>query len=249
VSISYDTMAADYALHRSVHPNLLRRLAEFCQTASPSRVLEVGCGTGNYVAALAAMTPAQCSGVDPSSKMLEAARQKRAPVLWFQGSAESLPFPEGGFDFVYSVDVVHHVQGRRAFFSEAFRVLAKGGWFATATDTEEIIRQRVPLSRYFPETIEPELQRYPKAGEIPRLLCTSGFQKLSEEVVEFAYALSDPAPFERKAFSSLHLIPEEAFNRGLARLKQDLQAGPVACVSRYALYLARKPPGCESPTA
>ena len=46
MSISYDMMAADYALHRSVHPNLLRRLAEFCQTASPSRVLEVGCGSG-----------------------------------------------------------------------------------------------------------------------------------------------------------------------------------------------------------
>jgi ubiquinone/menaquinone biosynthesis C-methylase UbiE len=243
MSISYDTLAADYAIHRSVQPNLFRRLAEFCRSESPSKVLEVGCGTGNYAAALAVMTPAQCSGLDPSARMLAAARQKATFVSWHQGSAESLPYPEGRFDFVYSVDVVHHVQDRRAFFSEAFRVLANGGWFATGTDSEEIIRTRVPLSRYFPETIEPELQRYPKQGEIPGLLSASGFQEHSEEVIEFAYALSDSSAFERKAFSSLHLIPEEAFTRGLTRLKQDLQAGPLACVSRYVLHVARKPSG------
>lgn len=241
VSISYDKLAEDYARHRGAHPNVLGRLADFCRAPSPARVLEVGCGTGNYVAALAETTSAQCTGLDPSTKMLEAARKKSAAVSWLQGSAERLPFPAARFDFVYSVDVIHHVHDRRAFFSETFRVLADGGWVVTATDSEEIIRQRVPLSRYFPETIEAELQRYPKAGEIPQLLSACGFQKLSAEVVEFAYALSDSAPFERKTFSSLHLIPEGAFNKGLARLKQDLQAGPVACVSRYVLYAARKP--------
>jgi SAM-dependent methyltransferase len=243
MSISYDALAADYATHRRVHPGVLRGLVDLCAEVSALRVLEVGCGTGNYAAALAEMTSVRCSGLDPSPRMLEAARQKSAAAAWHQGSAESLPFSSGAFDLVYSVDVIHHVQDRRAFFAEAFRVLAKGGYFATATDNEQIIGQRVPLSRYFPETVELELQRYPKPGEIPGLLRSSGFQGVSEEEVEFAYALSDATPFERKAFSSLHLIPEEAFDRGLARLKQDLQGGPLACVSRYVMYLARKPLG------
>src|SRR5436189_5929806 len=119
IRISYDTIAADYAIHRSVHPRLLQRLIEHCDTRSSLRVLEVGCGTGNYVAAIAAATAAECSGLDPSPKMLDAARQKAARVSWFPGSAESLPFPDASFDFVFSVDVIHHVESRGAFFREA----------------------------------------------------------------------------------------------------------------------------------
>ena len=240
MSISYDAIAADYAIHRSVHPHLLRKLAEYCDAPSSSRVLEVGCGTGNYVVSLAAVTSAHCAGLEPSSKMLDAARQKAAPVSWFQGSAESLPFSDGSFGFVYSVDVIHHVQDRAASFREAFRVLTGGGWLVTATDTEETIRKRV-LSHYFPESIEPELHRYPKHGEIPRLLSSSGFQEIGDEMVEFGYDLSDSTPFERKTFSCLYLVSEDAFDRGLAHLKRDLQAGPVRCVSRYVVYRGRKP--------
>lgn len=240
MSISYDTVAADYAIHRSVHPDLLRKLVEYCGAASSLRVLEVGCGTGNYVASLAAATSAHCFGLEPSPTMLEAARQRAAPVSWFQGSAEFLPFPADSFDFVYSVDVIHHIQDREAFFREAFRVLDAKGLFATVTDTEETIRKRA-LSHYFPEVIEPELQRYPKRGEISRLLFSSGFQEIGDETVESAYDLSDSAAFERKTFSCLHLVSEDAFNRGLAHLKQDLRSGPIRCVSRYVIYAGRKP--------
>lgn len=168
------------------------------------------------------------------------ARRKAAPVSWREGRAEALPFPDVSFNLVYSVDVVHHVQDRRAFIGEALRALADRGWFLTVTDSEEIIRRRVPLSKYFPETVEAELRRYPKAGEIPQLLRDAGFREISEEVVEFAYELSDSAAFERKAFSSLHLISDEAFARGLARLKQDLLKGPIGCNSKYVIYRGRK---------
>jgi ubiquinone/menaquinone biosynthesis C-methylase UbiE len=241
MDLSYDQLAADYAVHRSVQPILLRRLAEFCHNAPPARVLEIGCGTGNYATALAAMTKVRCSGLDPSSKMLDVARQKTASVAWLKGSAECLPFPDGTFDLVYSVDVIHHVQDRPAFFREAFRALAGGGWCVTATDSEETIRKRVPLSRCFPETIGPELARYPQAGEIPRLLSAAGFRGMSEEVSEFPYDLSDASAFQRKAFSCLRLISEDAFNRGLERLQRELAAGPLRCVSRNLVYVAWKP--------
>ena len=242
MSVSYDTIAADYAVHRSVHPRLLRRLAALCDTKSPASVLEVGCGTGNYVNSLAAITSAHCSGLDPSSKMLGAARRKNRPVSWFQGSAESLPFPNGSYDFIYSVDVLHHVKDRGAFFREAFRVLADGGWFVAATDSEKTIHQRA-LFNYFPEAIEPEIARYPKFGEIPRALTSTGFQELYDETIELPYVLSDCAPFERRVFSFLSLLSDESFNKGLAYLRRDLQAGPIPCISKCAIYGGRKPLG------
>ncbi|MBI4661292.1 MAG: methyltransferase domain-containing protein [Verrucomicrobia bacterium] len=237
---SFDAIAADYAVLRSVHPKLLRRLIEVPGIKPSWRVLEVGCGTGNYVASISAATSARCSGLDPSRRMLSAARQKTTPVSWSQGRAESLPYPDGSFEFTFSVDVIHHVQDRQAFFREAFRVLADGGWIATGTDSEETIRQRMPLSYYFPETVAPELRRYPKRGEIPQFLASVGFGQISEELAEFAYGLSDATAIERKTFTSLHLISEEAFGQGLHRLKRDLEAGPISCVSRNMIYWARK---------
>ena len=126
-----------------------------------------------------------------------------------------------------------------AFFGEVFRVLTGGGCIVTATDNETTIRRRA-LSPYYPETIEPELQRYPQEGEICQLLSAAGFEAIEEETVESDYELSDAASFERKTFSCIHLSSDEAFLRGLAQLKQDLQHGPVAGTSRYVVYRARK---------
>jgi ubiquinone/menaquinone biosynthesis C-methylase UbiE len=240
VNISYDTIAADYAIHRSVQPDLLRKLIEFPRIVSSSRVLEIGCGTGNYISSIESLTSARCFGIEPSSGMLEEARKKAAPISWSQGTAEALPYPDDSFDFIFSVNVIHHVRDRLAFFKDAFRVLAHGGWFATATDSGKTIRRRMPLSHYFPETIEPELRRYPKEREIQQLFASQGFDRISDELIEFAYSLSDSAPFERKAFSCLHLISEDAFARGLKRLKQDLEAGPIPCISRCVIYWGHK---------
>jgi len=59
-------------------------------------------------------------------------------------------------------------------------------------------------------------------------------------MVESAYDLSDSAPFERKTHSCLHLISDDAFDRGLARLKNALRSGPIRCVSSYVIYRGRK---------
>ncbi|OFX26719.1 MAG: hypothetical protein A2Z07_02230 [Armatimonadetes bacterium RBG_16_67_12] len=50
-------------------------------------------------------------------------------------------------------------------------------------------------------------------------------------------------PYRDRAFSSLHLIPQEAFARGLARMEQDLREGPIHCVSRYLLLWGVTPGG------
>jgi hypothetical protein len=58
--------------------------------------------------------------------------------------------------------------------------------------------------------------------------------------VEFPYLLTDIQAYHDKAFSSLHLIAEEAFERGIERLERDLGTGPIPCVSRYLLLWGTK---------
>jgi ubiquinone/menaquinone biosynthesis C-methylase UbiE len=246
--LDYDQLAAEYARHRQVHPGVLRALHQAVQgrhtTQRGTRVLEVGCGTGNYLLALVASTGCEGWGIDPSERMLAQARTRSTAAHFRLGRAERLDFLDASFDRVYSVDVIHHVSDNERYTKEAYRVLAQGGLFCTATDSEWIIRHRQPLATYFPETIEVELARYPRIAALRALYQRAGFADIDERTVEFRYPLIDIRAYRDKAFSALHLISEEAFQRGITRMERDLQGDnyrtPIPCVSRYTLLFGTK---------
>ena len=50
--VNYETIAKEYARHRQINPEVLRSLIETTSISSSSNILEVGCGTGNYITAL-----------------------------------------------------------------------------------------------------------------------------------------------------------------------------------------------------
>ena len=54
-------------------------------------------------------------------------------------------------------------------------MLKQRGKICTVTDTDEIIRNRMPMSVYFPETIEIELQRYPSITALRTMMADAGF--------------------------------------------------------------------------
>jgi len=239
-ALNYDKIALDYAQHRQVHPEVLRSLASTSGVGCDSKVLEVGCGTGNYVLALERVVGVDGWGIDPSEGMLARAKERSGDIHLQVGRAEVLEFPPNFFDLVFSVDVIHHVEDHLAYFREAYRVLAVGGKLCTVTDSEWIIRHRQPLAIYFPETVQPELDRYPCVSELWHLMELVGFIGAIEERVEFPYKLTDAQAYRDKAFSALHLIPEDAFWRGLECMESDLCAGPILCVSRYVLLWGTK---------
>jgi SAM-dependent methyltransferase len=239
-AIDYDRLAAEYARHRRVHPEVLRALT--AAITSASEVLEVGCGTGNYVVAVRERVDCRCCGTDTSAEMLARASARSELVQFSRGRAESLEFPAGSFDLVFSVDVIHHVGDRPRFFREAARVLRPGGRVCTATDSEWVIRNRRPLAAYFPETVDADLARYPTLAELRAAMQDAGFVRLEDETVEFVGRLTDLGPYRDRAYSCLRLIPDVAFHRGLARMEEDLRVGPIRWVPRYCLVWGSKPP-------
>jgi ubiquinone/menaquinone biosynthesis C-methylase UbiE len=168
-------------------------------------------------------------------------RRALTSVQLRQGQAECLALPDAQFDLVLSVDVIHHVQDQRAYVKHAFRTLKPRGRICTVTDSAWIIGHREPLAVYWPETIELELARYPRIDDLQTLYQEAGFVSMRTEQVEHRATLTDTQAYRDKAFSSLHLISEAAFRRGMARLERDLRRGPVAWVSRYVLVWGTKP--------
>ena len=95
------------------------------------RVLDVGCGTGALLAALAARVPGVAlAGADPSEGMLAVARAKLAAFprrTLVRAEAAALPFPDGAFDRVVSTSVLHYLSDPARALREARRLLAPEG--------------------------------------------------------------------------------------------------------------------------
>ncbi len=112
------------------------------------RILDVGCGTGERLAAFAdwGARPEQLYGVDLIPDRVSAARQKH-PRLTFQlANAEAIPFADGAFDLAMVFTVFTSILSRQMTANvcrEINRVLVRGGgvlWYD--------FRMHNPLNRH-----------------------------------------------------------------------------------------------------
>lgn len=92
------------------------------------RVLDVGCGTGTTDRFLVGVA-GSLVGVDVSHEMLEIARKEVPGVEYELYDGEKLPYPDGSFDVVLAICVLHHVPPprRREFVAELHRATRDGG--------------------------------------------------------------------------------------------------------------------------
>ena len=96
-------------------------------TGPAARVLEVGCGIGDYTRGLAAATAGSIVSVDVAPGLVRHAGADRPPnVRFVAADVEALPFASGTFDAVVGNAVLHHLRLERAV-PEMLRVLRAGG--------------------------------------------------------------------------------------------------------------------------
>lgn len=103
---------------RYYYDNLKSLLSSFIP--SGSSVLEVGCGTGDLIAAL---KPKSGFGFDISSGMVEIAKKKHKNIRF------STSWPRRKFKYIFMSDVVEHLEDPKKTFSEIYELMDKNSIF------------------------------------------------------------------------------------------------------------------------
>ena len=102
----------------------LRMIEEWGAQRVNGRVLENGCGVGEYLARISPRAQLAVGMDVEFPRLLEAAR-KNANLVCAAG--ENLPFKSGIFDLVLSNEVIEHVRDDRRAVEESVAVLRQGG--------------------------------------------------------------------------------------------------------------------------
>jgi ubiquinone/menaquinone biosynthesis C-methylase UbiE len=117
-------------------PNEISALLRWTRLPADATVLDMGCGPGVSTALLAEKgRPRLVAAFDFDASMVERARQRlrgdpRVGLL--VADAARMPFPDGLFDAVFVLGVVHHIPEWRTALREVARVLKAGGRFGFA---------------------------------------------------------------------------------------------------------------------
>lgn len=111
-------------------------LADQLPIKAGQHLLDIGCGVGGPARYLAQRFGCKVSGIDITPPFIEAAQgltkllHMEAQVALSLGDGNRLPYADATFDGAYTQHVTMNVADRNGFFSEAYRVLKRGAFFA-----------------------------------------------------------------------------------------------------------------------
>lgn len=241
----------------SVFARLLDRYVTQLALPPDAKVLEVGCGTGAVLRAIARRPDftGQALGVDQCGHFVAAAtRFAQAEALSdriaFQlGDAHSLDFPAASFDVVIAHTVISHVTEPLAVLGEMARVVRPGGTvvvfdgdYASLTYAypDHGFGHRMDVALANSTFNNPRIMR-----DLPRLLPELGLQLTTawgEAVVEIGEAsffksfAETYVPYVKQA----RALPEPAVDAWHDAQRRAMQDGRFFAACNYYTYLARR---------
>lgn len=161
----------------------LRRLP----LTAASRVLDVGCGTGELLRRVRANVPdAVLAGLDPVPEMLDVARDKLSSRDDLRvGYADRLPWNAGTFDVVVSCNMFHYISQPLVALREMARVLRPAGALVLTDWCDDYFACRI-CNLYLRLTNRAFYRTYRQA-ECLELLKVAGYEVQSFELYKISW--------------------------------------------------------------
>jgi ubiquinone/menaquinone biosynthesis C-methylase UbiE len=181
----------DIAAGTAVGSHYKRRLVAALDLRPGQAVVDLGCGPGTDIAALADAVGVEGSvvGVDREVRMLDEARRRLAtrPNVGLRlGDIHDVPLPDGSVDRARVDRVLQHVLDPAKAIAEVRRVLRPGGLFGMAEpdwDTLAVADEDLETSRRFAGFVAGKVPNATIGRELVRLCVEAGLRVRSVDPV------------------------------------------------------------------
>jgi len=213
-----------------------------------ARILDVGCGTGNYTAIQQSTFMAgRWVGFDPSSEMLAVARGKTTTAsqtaasqtaVLTQAVAENIPHPDDSFDYIAANFTFHHFQDKTAVLNELTRILNPDGLLRIYN----LCPEKMPdwwVYQLFPETVAIDEQRFWSVAQIVNELESRG---LTVEVEIEVRRVKRPlielhTQILARDTSQIAILAPDEYAAGLERVEKQLAVDSDAMIEYEIAFL------------
>lgn len=217
MSAKYDRVAKTYDRSRKADRHITERLLHHLRPKRAGNYLDIGCGTGNYTAALE-RAGLSMSGADPSLGMLRTARLSGPGLKLTAAAAECLPFGEAVFEGFVATLTIHHWTDLPAAFGELRRVLKRNARFVIFTSDPGQMRGYW-LVHYFPGLLEHAISQMPASVRVLDTLAGAGFGDIGVERYFVRKDLEDLFLYSGKYRPEIYLAEE--VRRGISTFSDD----------------------------
>ncbi|MFA5089685.1 MAG: class I SAM-dependent methyltransferase [Candidatus Omnitrophota bacterium] len=119
------------------------------------RLLDVGCGDGEFLKNLKQRFTARACGVDISETALKIAQSSNYDSGFISGEITDLPFKDNTFDFITIVEVAEHIIDTYSLFKELFRVLRPHGRLLVTTSDFNFLKKIIIAGLFFDKYFYP----------------------------------------------------------------------------------------------
>lgn len=232
---NYDNVSKNYDVIRRAETKTVELLVELLGPIADAVVLDLGCGTGNFLFKLNDLSR-QLVGLDLSAGMLVQAKSKNSRAMLIRGNALFMPFYDKIFDAAYCIQVLHHISDKSRFMSGVYRVLKGEGRFVIQSCSHNQLSTFWQY-HYFPRALEIDKIRIPDFSEISDMLVQAGFKDISvhvcplEDISEVIFR-KEPELFLEKRYrdgwSVFSLLTTQEVEEGCEKIKDDIRAGRTA---------------------
>jgi ubiquinone/menaquinone biosynthesis C-methylase UbiE len=229
----YDDVSMSYDFSRRAGEKTVKLLKRLLGPLSSANVLDIGCGTGNFLVELESCA-GELFGLDISAGMLAQASGKGLKSSLILGDAINMPFSDESFNAAIGIQILHHIEDKRMLLSEVSRILEREGRFIIQSCSHEQL-STFWFYHYFPSGLDIDKKRVPDFSEIKDLLNETGFEKVEVHQCPFEIVFRETPELYldekyRAGASTFSLLSKDEIGEGCEEIRKDLRSGRAAGV-------------------
>ncbi len=188
-------------------------------------VLDLACGTGNYLAKqIAEYKDHQIKwlGIDKSPDMLYVAKQKQLTAELLLGDACQIPLDDKSIDYIKIRFAFHHFIDKKKVLQEIYRILKFNGEVSIYNINHDYM-QHSWVYKYYTQVEQIDKDRFPNTIDLYKWLIESGFEPQASinTIIKKFYYKDIIEDAQNRDMSQLNLISDEEYQLGLKKIIAD----------------------------